>query len=118
MKAFEIHLNDIKVCTAGLKSGKGVLSTIINLIEGLDNQPDTISISVSGLNSASSESMKWVQEDLKIGDRILLEVVDTKDSDAPQTTKSHREELSVEYKLKMYHRLKGELSEHLDPKHR
>lgn len=116
MKAFEVHLNDIKVCAAGLKSGKGVVSTIINLIEGLDNQPDTIRITVTGLNSPTAESMKWVQEDLKVGDRILLEVVDTEDLDTPQMSRSHFEEQSVENKLRIYHRLKEELSEHLDNK--
>lgn len=114
MKAFEIIINDNNICRAGLESGKGVLTTHIISATGLDNQSDNISMSVSALNSASNESLKWVTQELKVGDEILVRIIDTEEIDQPgSSSRSLGAEAMLHSKLKTYYQLKEELAEHI-----
>ena len=114
MKAFEIVLNGDNVCRAGLESEKGVLTTHIISTIGLDNQPNSVNLNVSGLNSASNESLKWVTQELKMGDEILVRIIDTEEIDSPSSvSQSLGEEAILHSKLKAYYQLKEELAEHL-----
>lgn len=114
MKAFEIIINDDNICRAGLESGKGVLTTHIISTTGLDNQSDSVSLNVSGLNSASNESLKWVTQEVKVGDEILVRIIDTEEIDQPTSvSQSLGAEAILHSKLKTYYQLKEELAEHI-----
>lgn len=114
MKSFEVKVNGNIVCTAGIQSEKGVLTTHIISVTGLDNQPDGISLNISGLNSAINESLKWVAKEVRIGDEILVRIIDSEEIDQPTSTSQPLDpEAILRSKLKTYYQLNEELAEYI-----
>ena len=87
MTAIEIHVNGKKQCVAGIACD-GVVSAILSWIGRGDEHPklprEDISLRVSGLDSKRDEHMDWITRDMKVGDEIVLRVVDVQKSDAPK----------------------------------
>jgi len=117
--ALKIQINGEAPVTAG-SDDLGVLNAIVNCVgrlgsksvSGHEGEPADLFITVGGLTSRASEEpdehIKWIsQKPLKIGDVILVEVLDTPDVDAPisgkEAEKRKHEELEYfEHCKKVY----------------
>jgi hypothetical protein len=84
MRAFEITLNKRKICLAGLE-GYSVMTCIITShipdpasesakFLSLGDMP--LDLMVAGLNTESGMNSHWPKFNLKIGDEILVKIVD------------------------------------------
>lgn len=92
MRAFEVHLNKKKLCLAGIGEN-GVLTAIVDYASG--NGRDEIALTVGGLFSLQDEHVRWVKRrKLRVGDKILVKVVDTESVDKP--TERRRRDLAAE----------------------
>ena len=82
MKAFKTELNGKRICVAGVGTN-GVLSTMADYV-GNAAQGSTISLSVSGLFTETDEHAIWNRVDLKVGDKVVLKVIETDAVDQPK----------------------------------
>ena len=91
MRAFEVHLNNKKVCVAGI-GDDGVLTAIMDYVCG-HGRNDT-ALSVGGLTS-ENEHVRWVmRRKLRLGDEVLVKVVEAGPIDKPKAR--HRREAAQE----------------------
>jgi len=82
MRAFDVYLNDKKVCTAGI-SGDGVMSLIVNFLPR--HGSEDCHLTVGGLNSREMEHLRWVRRrQLSVGDRLRIEVIEATAVDEPE----------------------------------
>lgn len=88
MKAFQVHLNGRKLCTAGFMERDVVLTAIVDYIGGRGR--GELALSVGGLISQKGEHVTWVKrKQLRSGDEIQLKIVETKSADSPQERYTH-----------------------------
>jgi hypothetical protein len=100
MIAFEIFVNEEKVCTAGVDSDYGMLTSILSWAKrDLSRLPAEIRSEVSGeelkmvvsgqksLGGNDFENLQWKGRNLKLGDEIRIAIVDVDRVDAPASTK-------------------------------
>ena len=81
MRAFEIYLNDEKLCVAGIGED-GVLSATAVWVS--KNDEGDVFLDVSGLISETEKHVRWVrQESLRDGDTIQIKVVQSQTVDPP-----------------------------------
>ena len=59
MKAFQVHLNGRKLCTAGFSEHDVVLDAIVDYVSG--NGRDELALTVGGLISPKEEYVRWVK---------------------------------------------------------
>jgi hypothetical protein len=91
MRAFEIHLNGKRLCTAGVGDA-GVLTAIVRS----DLRPHQVStrkhssradeqlgLDVGGFDSSTSEHVDWKTPRLRRGDEILIRIIDANVVDKP-----------------------------------
>lgn len=96
MIAFEIVVNDKKVCTAGVDSDYGMLTAILSWARrDLSRLPAEVRTEVPGealkmvvsgqrnLGGRDLENLQWTGCDLKPGDEIRIAIVDVDRVDAP-----------------------------------
>ena len=96
MRAFDVYLNQKRLCRAGI-GDDGVLTTTINWVAGKGRAD--LFLQVGGLVSPQDEFVNWVgQKRLRVGDRIQIEVVDVKLVDEPTSRK--RRDRNTELKAK------------------
>lgn len=95
MRAFEVYLNDKKLCLAGI-GDDGVLTAIV---DGVTRKgKGSLSLSVAGFVSPISEHVTWVRQNLHVGDEITVKVVETSSTDKP--TKKERTNPAEDLKYK------------------
>lgn len=83
MKAFQVHLNGRKLCTAGFSEHDAVLSAIIDYVSG--QHRDELTLTVGGLISPKGEHVRWVRDrKLRIGDEVGVKIVETESADEPR----------------------------------
>jgi hypothetical protein len=83
MKAFQVHLNGRKLCTAGFNEQNVVLDAMVDYVSG--NGRDEIALTVGGLISPKEEFVRWVRrKKLRVGDEIQLRIIETQSADIPQ----------------------------------
>jgi hypothetical protein len=100
MIAFEIWINDAKICTAGVDSDLGMLTSILSWTKrDVSQLPAAVRSEVSGeelklavhgqknLGGNAFENIQWPAHGLKLGDEIRIVIVDADDIDAPETVK-------------------------------
>jgi hypothetical protein len=80
MRAFEVYLNGKQLCLAGV-GDDGVLSAIVNWVAR--KARGDLSLSVAGLVNPVSEHVKWVSQDVCVGDEIAVKIVETNSTDKP-----------------------------------
>lgn len=79
--AFAVEKNGKPLCTAGLNGKPGVISVIAIHTYRHREDPQKekelpyTDLSVSGLDSTMNDHLEWHHQDLKLGDRIVIEVV-------------------------------------------
>jgi hypothetical protein len=83
MIAFEVYVNKVKVCTAGLGQLDAIIATLMCRVNP-DGRPDEhqVMFSVSGVDG--EKPYRWVHSDLLVGNRIEIRVVDAKKTDPPK----------------------------------
>lgn len=84
MRAFEVYLNDEKLCVAGVGE-YGVLTAIVDYVGNRENET---SLHVGGLITPRNEHVRWRNRLLQVGDEVRIRIVDAKSIDRP--TKRYR----------------------------
>ena len=82
MTAFEVHLNGKKLCIAGI-GDDGVVAAIVSYVVRSSRKED-LSLSVGGLVSPTEEHVDWRKVELRVGDEVLLKIVDSERVDRPR----------------------------------
>jgi len=81
MRAFDVFLNQKKLCRAGV-ADDGVLTAIVSWVTGKGRED--LFLQVGGLVSPKDEHLRWVhQKPLRVGDQIQVRIVETKLADKP-----------------------------------
>ncbi len=87
MIAFDVYLNDQKLCRAGI-GDRGVLSAIVawaatTMSTGLRNED--LSLNIGGLITPKGEHVSWInQKSLAVGDKIEVRIVEADSADEHQ----------------------------------
>jgi hypothetical protein len=83
MIAFQVYVNKVKVCTAGIGELDAIISGLMCRIDqdGPPAAPKT-NFHVSGVSG--KKPFQWVYYDLQVGDRVEICVVDTEKTDTPK----------------------------------
>ena len=89
MRAFEVYLNEERLCVAGVGED-GVLNTMIDHIIG--NNRNDLFMRTGGLLTQTMEHVMWATRDLKVGDEIRVRIVETDAVDPPLTRSRAPEE--------------------------
>jgi hypothetical protein len=92
MNAFEIRINDKKVCTVGIDE-PGVVSTIVSWMRSVPRGKGTRAterthIHIGGLNSRTETHYTWLTRDLRIGDEVKINLVTKTKVDRPASRRS------------------------------
>lgn len=112
--AFEITLNGQKIATAQVESDFGVLSAIVTWVRRVDNS-ESLDFIITGRDSEQAKNLQWARHDLKLGDKLLLSVIDEKTTPTDEGVIEIHDSTSVlEQKLKIFYKLKEELKEYLN----
>jgi hypothetical protein len=82
MRAFKVELNGKRLCVAGV-GAKGVLTAIASYV-GNAARGSTLDLHVGGLYTKTREHATWANIGLKVGDRVMLRVVETDSVDKPK----------------------------------
>jgi hypothetical protein len=89
MLAFEVFIDDQRVCLAGFDDW-AVLSAIISAVQRREPMPgarDEIELSVGGLSetdaSGVSHHLRWVRTELQVGTKVTVNIVETDRPDEP-----------------------------------
>ena len=72
MRAFKIQVNGEQLCLAGVS--EGVFSAIVHYVSRENGRPH---LDVGGLLTPQEEHVKWLDQDLALGDEIRLTVVES-----------------------------------------
>jgi hypothetical protein len=91
LKAFVIHVNGKRLCTAGA-GPDGVLSVNVYWAGGGSRHTteDIFGFHVGGLDSRTDEHLTYATPQLKIGDEITVQIIETDDVDR-EARRSNRE---------------------------
>ena len=110
---FEVELNGEKLCRAGFDCKHFVTTCIIGSVRtnytGKDEE--SLYISVGGL--ANNQHVDWEQTNLKLGDKLVIEVIND-NFDQPTIRREYTEEEHRRIEIEAYYRLKEKLKEYLD----
>ena len=86
MIAFEVYVNKVKVCTAGLDELEYVGSSL-NSFVNQDGRPDERKLHFSVHGMKDKKMYSWVHYQMQKGNRIEIRIVDAKKTDEPKETK-------------------------------
>jgi hypothetical protein len=78
VKAFVVRVNGKRLCTAGV-GPNGVLTTIVNWVGGGSRRDSEghFGFHVGGLDSQTGEHLDYTTPQLRIGDKVSIEIVET-----------------------------------------
>jgi hypothetical protein len=94
MKCFEVTINGVRVCTAGIGDA-GVLTSIVSFMkrntsetttEAQDDNSETLDLRVGGLaqrGPGMTEHVEWLNQNLAVGDEIVIKIIEAFDCDEP-----------------------------------
>jgi hypothetical protein len=116
MIAFKLSVNGEYICTAGVRAF-GVLSATITWVgrkpengRGDKTIEEELTADLGGLDSESKEHLKWWSQRLRVGDRLSIEVVETKRADKPKGRYRDDPKVVERAKRRYFERLKKELA--------
>jgi hypothetical protein len=81
MRAFRVFFNKKRLCTAGI-GNDGVLSVTVTHVP--IRRSHDIRLYVGGLRLPENEHVRWKQRGLRVGDEVLIKVVETASVDVPR----------------------------------
>ncbi len=82
MKAFEVSLNGLPLCVAGI-GPDGVLNVHVGWNGYPLNNVDEFLFHIGGLDSVAGEHVRWAVPDINVGDEVLIRLVDAEHTGAP-----------------------------------
>jgi hypothetical protein len=85
MLAFEVYVNKVKVCTAGLDELEYVGAQIFSLIK-MDGNPDERKLMFAVHGMKDKKMYSWVRYEMQKGNRVEIRIVDAKKTDEPRET--------------------------------
>lgn len=119
MICFEILINDKKVCTAGVQSKFGVLSSNLTWVrkdlnrfsdEARKTVPEEeLNFDVSGnsdLGNNRSEALEWIRQSLSPGDEIKIRIKELNQADEPSSRRYDDPDLVEKVQRRYYEKLK------------
>ncbi len=118
MIAFEIHLNDQKLCRAGV-GDSGVLSAIVTwaaatMSTGTMNR--SLFVNVGGLVNPEGKHVSWInQRPLAVGDKIQVNIVEADSLDEPQARDRADDERLLQARESQVRRMAKELGWRIVP---
>lgn len=80
MKAFHITVNGKRTALAGV-GGQGVLTVMVVL--NSNKNDDILHLDVGGLISSTGTHVMWPSPQIKMGDEIVIKIVDSDTVDEP-----------------------------------
>jgi len=84
MIALEVHINDQKVCTAGLDEAETLSTGVVAVRQKQSPRGEiTVSFHAGGAVTEPEELLQWHDSTLKVGDKITVRVIETSKADAP-----------------------------------
>lgn len=116
---FKVQLNGEEKCRAGFDKKNYVTSCIFTSVNRKDNS-EGLDLSVGGLDSDENKQVSWYYSDLQIGDKILIEIIDTpfdppvfySDMRTAEEVAQQKEE-ELKQKIAYFYALREELGEHI-----
>lgn len=88
MLAFVVRLNGVRVCTIGV-GDDGVLNSSVTWVGGGPNAHPEPYLEVSALDGRTGDHLRWGDPtDLKLGDTVTIQVIETDSVDAPVERKT------------------------------
>ena len=121
MICFEIFVNGKKICTAGIDSEFGVLTSILTWVKRDLNQfssedrhemlEEELDFNVGGHISYGKndyENLDWIKKSLSLGDEIKIRIVESAKADEPLNRARSDPDLVEKQKRKYFERLKKE----------
>ena len=114
MIGFEVIVNGTKICVAGIGASGDLQVNAIWVLrhsqEDLTGIPgtadETIGLSVGGKAYAVAEYLTWPYSNLKVGDEIVVHVVDRESFDPPAGRGVIDREVAERHQRELYERLK------------
>jgi len=86
MVAFEVFVNKVKVCTAGIEDFDAIIGELVARVE--QDSPSGVPKMDFHLSATDGETAyNWVQYELQVGSRVEIRVVDTSKTDKPKALK-------------------------------
>lgn len=89
MKCFEVTINGVKVCTAGIGDA-GVLTSILSFVKQ-NTDTETLELRVGGLanrETGMTEQLEWLIQTLAVGDEVTIKIVEARECDEPISTEA------------------------------
>ena len=83
MIAFEVYVNKVKVCTAGIAELEGVVASLVCRVDQ-DGRPDEKKITFMVGGVADKKPYQWVSYDMLVGNRVEIRIVETSKTDPPK----------------------------------
>ncbi len=80
---FEVLVNGERRCVAGI-DGLGVLTIITKWVMRDEDSRQRLLLHVGGHRIAADQSVKWVTEDISMGDEVTIRVLRPGDFDEPR----------------------------------
>lgn len=110
---FEIKLNDQLLCRAGFEEENGVLTCILDTLRRAGEAPGELHLHVGGMDTDKQSHVGWVEQNLAMGDRLSIEIVDAP-FDPPTTVRMRDSEaVTLAKKIEYFHQLQQELKDYL-----
>lgn len=110
---FKVLINEETICRAGFENENSILTCILDSIRRKDDDSEELNISISGLNTDTNQSVAWIDNKLKEGDKISIEII-SDNFDTPYVIREPKSEKDIiAQKLKYFNKLKAELKDHL-----
>jgi hypothetical protein len=114
MIGFEVMVNGTKVCVAGIGAPGDLQVSAIWVLRhsqgDLTGTPgtadETVGLSVGGKAYAVAEYLNWPYTQLKLGDEVVLRVVEREAFDAPASRSVIDREKAERHQRELYERLK------------
>ena len=105
MIGFHVQVND----DASIRAGDTAIS-VLSVIVSYAASTHEIELAIGGLiapDSSPREHVEWLQRELKVGDRIVLTVVETGEPDPPARRTREDPGLAEQRERQYYERLKA-----------
>jgi hypothetical protein len=83
MIAFEVFVNKVKVCTAGIGELEAIVSYLACSVNQ-DGRPDEPKITFAVGGVRDKKSYQWVYYEMLVGNRVEIRIVDTSKTDKPK----------------------------------
>ncbi len=87
MLAFEVYVNKVKVCTAGIGDLEGIFSSLVCAVNQ-DGPPGDaklfFSVSAVGGTAEKKKLFNWVRYEMYVGSRVEIRIIDASKVDPPR----------------------------------